>query len=152
MAEFFDSLLTKYPRLHVLFANVFKNNPGKFQDEETRFDEIIFAAFAEVQKGVQEFADKILPYINRISMNLKDHEDSDHEFRKGIVGQIDLIHEAIEEHEHDYANTNHNHTIANITNLQSSLDSKANTFHFHNEYLTSSMASTMYASTTHFHS
>ena len=43
------------------------------------------------------------------------------------------------------ANTNHVHTISNITNLQTSLDDKANVVHTHPEYATQSYVTTKIA-------
>jgi hypothetical protein len=51
----------------------------------------------------------------------------------------------------EYAPTSHTHTIANVTGLQTALDSKASTTHTHSEYASITHTHTEYAPTSHTH-
>jgi DNA-directed RNA polymerase subunit K/omega len=186
MAEFFNSLANKYPRAKLLFAKVLQNNQGKFQDEDTRFDELTFAAIAEVLEGVQEFADKIVPNISKIDGivneidNIKSNDDLT-EFKHELGGQLELIHDIINNHAnslqfhtHDHGDIRglglmmqniseiqdaledvslhgHEHNINDIPNLQLELNRRALTSHEHSDYLTRSIANSMFAFVDHGH-
>ena len=70
----------------------------------------------------------------RVLKNLIDNID---------VGNLDLS---------DYSRTGHTHTIANITNLQSTLDGKSGTGHTHSNYSPTSHTHSNYSLTSHTHS
>ena len=79
------------------------------------------------------------------------------------IGDIDLSGYSKTSHTHsnysvtshthsNYSTTGHTHTIANISNLQSTLDGKSSTGHSHSNYSTTSHTHSNYSVTSHTHS